>query len=131
MRELKTGDLVYSKEYGQGIVFDARSLVRKEYEVSFENRSRIKTVKRETLFAKGDVVISSFGYIKEYYGYSPFTRYKFVVSPDKDNIGSQAFETSIDHYIEHKIDITVKVNGEVVSLSDLSVETLLAIRNNE
>ena len=130
MKELKAGNLVYNKELGQGIV--QRINENGVVDVVFVDHSGFYTLRRNTLFTKGDKVIAIsecafFGHkIKTFLGYTPFAGIcKLAV---REGVSGYSYVREIEHIEEPTIEITVKVNGKTVPLNSLSMDTLEKIR---
>jgi len=128
---LEEGTLVYSKEYGQGIVLTKASKTMKSlYEILWERTPRlINFANRKDLFVKGDKVSSRLRDIHFIYkGYAPFLNQPFAV---EDNNEMLHYLNEIYHVEEDTIEITVKVNGREVPLNTLSMDTLEKLRAME
>ena len=131
MKELKRGDFVWSKRYGNGLVYSAYN---SGDDILFENRENIITLARSDLFAKGDEVEAT-----EWWGLKELVGTFIGVTDDPDRTGKLIIKT--DSYIEEdnkflleyannikhkpidKLEVILTMNGKEIDAKNISKET--------
>jgi hypothetical protein len=132
MKDLKRGDFVWSKIYGNGLIYTTEGLA---YGILFEDHEYFIHSTRADLFAKGDEVEAT-----EWIRIGKAPKGVFIGTSDigddnnliiETNNNIYKFVTDIKHKSIDKLEVILTLNGKEIDVKAISKETWENLRRIE
>ena len=127
MKDLKRGDFVWSKRYGNGIVTGAADWIS----IMFEGQNDIMNSARADLFAKGDKVMYKDNKTGIFLGITHHQGMRCGILIILDVYDCIIFASDIKHKPIDKLEVILTLNGKEIDVKAISKETWDNLRRIE